>query len=130
MAETSVLDDPGWARHMAPRHDANDVKGKRYDFAKTISRHPAAFSNVGDFCGSAVAFLQRGLRKFGDEAAPGDMGGLIQKTGASRCRSHEVNMFEKSPIDQTVTGALLNFDHYHMDNQMFLFRNLPDGRVR
>ena len=51
-------------------------------------------------------------------------------TGASRCRPHEVNMFEKSPIDQTVTGALLNFDHYHMDNQMFLFRNLPDGRVR
>ena len=39
-------------------------------------------------------------------------------------------MFEKSPIDQTVTGALLIFDDYHMDNQMFLFRNLPDGRVR
>lgn len=39
-------------------------------------------------------------------------------------------MFEKSPIDQTVTGALWDFDDYPIDNQMFLFRNLPDSRVR
>jgi len=39
-------------------------------------------------------------------------------------------MFEKSPIDQTVTGVPLNFDDSPMDKQMFLFRNLPDSRVR
>jgi len=49
MAETSVLDHPGWARYMAPGTDANAVKGKRHNSAKTMSPHPATFSNVGDF---------------------------------------------------------------------------------
>ena len=30
-------------------------------------------------------------------------------------------MFEKSPIDQLVTDALLNFNDHPIDNQMFLF---------
>ena len=33
----------------------------------------------------------------------------------------EVNMFEKNPIDQLVTDALLNFDDHPIDNQMNLF---------
>lgn len=33
----------------------------------------------------------------------------------------EVNMFEKTPIDQLVTDALLNFDDYPIDNQLNLF---------
>lgn len=33
----------------------------------------------------------------------------------------EVNMFEKTPIDQLVADALLNFDKLPMDNQMNLF---------
>jgi hypothetical protein len=30
-------------------------------------------------------------------------------------------MFEKIPIEQLVTDALLNFDDYPVDNQMLLF---------
>ena len=33
----------------------------------------------------------------------------------------EVNMFEKTPIDQLVADTLLNFDDYPFDNQMLLF---------
>ena len=33
----------------------------------------------------------------------------------------EVNMFEKTTIDQLVTDALLNFDDYPIDKQMNLF---------
>ena len=33
----------------------------------------------------------------------------------------EVNMFEKTPIDQLVADAILNFDDHPIDNQMFLF---------
>ena len=33
----------------------------------------------------------------------------------------EVNMFEKTPIDQLVADAMLNFDDHPFDNQMFLF---------
>jgi len=30
-------------------------------------------------------------------------------------------MFEKTPIDQLVADAILNFDDYPFDNQMLLF---------
>jgi hypothetical protein len=33
----------------------------------------------------------------------------------------EVNMFEKIPLDQLVTTALLHFDDHHVDNQLNLF---------
>jgi hypothetical protein len=33
----------------------------------------------------------------------------------------EVNMFEKIPIEQLVTDALLNFDDYPVHNQLLLF---------
>jgi hypothetical protein len=33
----------------------------------------------------------------------------------------EVNMFEKTPIDQLVADAILNFDDHPFDNQMLLF---------
>ena len=33
----------------------------------------------------------------------------------------EVNMFEKTPINQLVADAILNFDDYPFDNQMLLF---------
>ena len=33
----------------------------------------------------------------------------------------DVNMFEKTPIEQLVTDALLNSDDYPVDNQMLLF---------
>lgn len=33
----------------------------------------------------------------------------------------EVNMFEKTSIDQLVTEATLNIDNYPLDKQLFLF---------
>ena len=33
----------------------------------------------------------------------------------------EVNMFEKTPIDQLVADTLLNYDDHPFDNQMNLF---------
>jgi hypothetical protein len=33
----------------------------------------------------------------------------------------EVNMFEKIPLHQLVTTALLHFDDQHVDNQLNLF---------
>lgn len=33
----------------------------------------------------------------------------------------EVNMFEKTPIDQVVANAILSFDDHSFDNQLFLF---------
>ena len=33
----------------------------------------------------------------------------------------EVNMFEKTPIDQLVIDATLNFDDHPLSNQLFLF---------
>jgi hypothetical protein len=39
----------------------------------------------------------------------------------------EVNMFEKIPLDQVVTDALLSFDDYPIDNQMNWVWLFSDG---
>jgi len=33
----------------------------------------------------------------------------------------EVNMFEKTPIDQLIADTILNFDDHPLDNQLVLF---------